>query len=224
MSGSADHSLAARLSLRWPPPFLRRYCYWKLRTDPVYAAVCGELMRAAPLPLLDLGCGMGLLAHFLREHGFAQPIRGVDLDASKIALAQQAAQGRISGVEFAAKDFREAGDWPAGHVTLLDVLQFIPAAEQRAFLAAVAGRVRSDGGMLIIRSGIREASWRFRITHLMDRFAKAVRWMAVPPIDYPDRALFAETLGGCGLAVEFRPLWGRTPFNNYLVIAGKSPR
>ncbi len=37
--------------------------------------------------LLDLGCGLGLFAHVLRQRGGGQPYLGVDVDAGKITRA-----------------------------------------------------------------------------------------------------------------------------------------
>ena len=41
--------------------------------------------------LLDLGCGVGLLAHALRQDGQTMDYRGVDNDAAKISRAQKVA-------------------------------------------------------------------------------------------------------------------------------------
>jgi hypothetical protein len=46
-----------------------------------------------------------------------------------------------------------------------------------------------------------------------------MRWMKSPPVWYPQRQQIEDTLRDAGLRVNFQPLWGRTPFNNWLVIA-----
>src|SRR5690606_8912123 len=55
------------------------YTLAKLRTDPLYPGVLAAL-RGSRAPLLDLGCGLGLLAHALRGDGQAMPYLGVDID------------------------------------------------------------------------------------------------------------------------------------------------
>ena len=50
-----------------------RYTKSKLRTDPLYDGVYREL-ESSPFPLLDIGCGLGLLAMYsararLGKHG-----------------------------------------------------------------------------------------------------------------------------------------------------------
>ena len=57
--------------------------YWyariKLATDPLYAGV-GAVLARTEEPVLDLGCGIGLLGHTLRAQGFSGDYRGVDID------------------------------------------------------------------------------------------------------------------------------------------------
>src|SRR5689334_22038669 len=69
--------------------------YWyvrcKLTVDPLYAGV-GAVLGKTSSPLLDLGCGIGLLAHTLRADGFTGAYVGVDNDAKKIAAAGTASE------------------------------------------------------------------------------------------------------------------------------------
>ena len=218
MPGSGDKALARRLADRFPSRFLRSYVYWKVRSDPVYRAVAGVLAAAKPLPLLDLGCGAGLLAHYLRECGFREPMHGVDLDEPKIAVARQISAQTEPTLTFDCCDFREVRTG-GGHVTMLDVLLFVPADQQAEMLSRIASFVHPEHGVLIVRSGIGDGSWRHRLTHGMDILAKLIRWMPVRPASYPSRELFSRVLEAAGFSVEFRPLWGRTPFNNHLIVA-----
>ncbi len=198
---------------------MREYTYWKVLTDPVYAAAWNVLGAAKALPLLDLGCGMGLLAFYLRDHGFSGAIHGVDFDTRKIVAANRVRAPEDAETTFESRDFRDVRRGTRGHVTFLDVLLYVRADEQAALLERAASWVAPDGGVLIIRSGIRDDSWRYRITHTMDILARLIRWMKSPPVEYPTRELFERVLGSCGFRVEFRPLWGRTPFNNHLIVA-----
>ena len=58
--------------------------------DPVYDAVLTELRGAPPLPILDIGCGPGLLAAVLRTGGLTAPIHGLDYDPRKTDAAREA--------------------------------------------------------------------------------------------------------------------------------------
>lgn len=207
----------AALNPRWHD-YNHHYVPAKLRSDPVYAAVVQELAGSA-LPLLDIGCGIGLLAFYLRESGHTMAITGCDYDAPKIACAQRmAAQGGYAGLTFMAGDARMGLPEFSGHVVILDILQFFTRAEQEALLRAAASRVAA-GCKLIIRSGLRDESLRFRITVAGDWLAKLTFWMKAAPVCYPDRDLFESVLGAAGLRVQIAPLWGGTPFNNHLIVA-----
>ncbi|HCT26300.1 MAG TPA: SAM-dependent methyltransferase, partial [Stenotrophomonas sp.] len=70
------------------------YTRGKLGSDPLYDGVLQHLPDDGQA-LLDLGCGLGLFAHVLRQRGGAQPYLGVDVDAGKITRAQRAAAGLL---------------------------------------------------------------------------------------------------------------------------------
>ena len=72
--------VAKRISNLYDIRSLRSYVYWKVRTDPAYDAVRDRLRGHENRSLIDIGCGVGLLAFYLREHGFDAPILGIDFD------------------------------------------------------------------------------------------------------------------------------------------------
>lgn len=205
-----------RIAGLYPGHWDRRYVPAKLKSDPLYAGVHAEL-RGSELPLLDLGCGLGLLAFYLREHGVTAAIQGLDYDPRKIAGARQAAdQGNYAAVVFDHHDARLGLPDHSGNVTILDILQFFQPAEQETLLRLAAERVAS-GGKLVIRSGLRDDSWRFKITVAGDLLAKATFWMKAAPTHYPSAGDFQRLLSPFG-RVRIAPLWGGTPFNNHLIV------
>ena len=213
-----DDGIAARVAARYPTHFLRSYVRTKVRTDPVYRAAL-ENLRDVHTPILDLGCGAGVLAFFLREHGLTVPIEGVDHDRRKIDVAE----GMVRSGErlrFRAGDVRDESGF-AGSVVLLDVLHYFTAEEQSRILRSVAGSV-APGGVAILRDAIRDHSWRFRVTWLAETFARTVRWLRAERLEFPT----LESISGMFPAEQFtrtvQPLWGRTPFNNYLLVFKRS--
>lgn len=193
----------------------RHYAAAKLRTDPLYTALARDL-RDSPLPLLDVGCGIGLSAFFLRAHAMEFPIHGLDYDARKIRSATRAAEAAgLAGVTFAQHDARNGLPAHQGNVCILDILQFFTLCEQETLLKSAAALV-PPGGMLLIRSGIRDDSRRFKVTVAGDLLAKATRWMKAPPTHYPTRDDFERILTDFG-RLEISPLWGKTPFNNHWI-------
>lgn len=191
---------------------MRSYVRWKVRADPAYDAVLRQV-RGRDEPLLDLGCGIGLLAFYLREHGVQTPIVGIDFDRRKVDVARRAAT-RYRDLEFIAGDARSA--LPERHnVVMLDLLHYLDA-ESRARILANVARTVPPGGIVVIRQGVRDASWRYRFTSAVDAVGRAIRWMKAEHLLYPTREEI--TAAFAGFDAEITPLWGRTPYNNYLFV------
>jgi 2-polyprenyl-3-methyl-5-hydroxy-6-metoxy-1,4-benzoquinol methylase len=203
---------------RWDYFYVRS----KLRSDPVYSAVVREI-AASELPVLDIGCGIGLLSQYLRATGHRAPVIGFDYDGRKITSAKFVAKrSGHQDLSFSAGDARSGLPEFSGHVVILDILQFFTHDEQNALLSAAAARV-APGGKLIIRSTLRDDSWRYRMTVFGDHFAKITSWMKAAPTWYPDAQQMREVLGNAAMDVRLQPLWGGTPFNNYFIIGAKPP-
>ena len=207
----------------WPESrFGNRWNYFytrsKLASDPLYPAVA-DALRGTTAPVLDLGCGLGLLAHTLREAGIAAGYRGVDIDAAKIAHAQRfAARAGLHDVAFEAMDLAHALPTHRGSVALLDVLQYVDTAAQVRILDAACAMV-APGGRLFVRSGLATPGWRQRVSAVADALAAHAGWMYSPPKRYPDEALLRGRLDAAGLRYEITPLSGNTPFNNWRIVA-----
>jgi 2-polyprenyl-3-methyl-5-hydroxy-6-metoxy-1,4-benzoquinol methylase len=208
--------LPRKLAAPFPTIWDRSYVSSKVKTDPLYGAVYEEL-HGSELPLLDLGCGLGLLAFYLRERGLHFPIRGLDYDPRKIDSAKRAANSLSHHeVAFSTHDAREGLPEHLGNVTILDILQFFTPREQETLLDLAASRV-VPGGKLVIRSALRDESWRFKVTVAGDILAKASFWMKAAPTHYPTSEDFERILSRYG-KVKIVPLWGGTPFNNHLIV------
>ncbi|MFD0740263.1 methyltransferase domain-containing protein [Lysobacter koreensis] len=198
------------------------YARSKLGSDPLYPGVC-DALRGSDAPLLDLGCGLGLLAHALRADGIGLPYRGVDNDAGKITRAQRAAaRSGLQAVEFETVDLARTLPRHQGSVAILDVLQFIaPDAQERTLDAAIAMLV--PGARLVIRTGLDDGGRRARITRAVDVFSRVLGWMNAGPRRYPDAEALRAKFAAAGLSAQFTPLYGNTPFNNWRIVATKSP-
>jgi 2-polyprenyl-3-methyl-5-hydroxy-6-metoxy-1,4-benzoquinol methylase len=84
---------------RWRAGYIRG----KIQYDPIYNAVF-EAVVDSKLPLWDGGCGIGLLAFYLRERGWRGPIIGTDLSDKKICLAKLVAERFYEGIDFSVGD------------------------------------------------------------------------------------------------------------------------
>lgn len=207
--------VAARVAAHFRHRGVREYARWKLRTDPVYDAVVARL-RGRTEPVFDVGCGIGLLALCLRAEGIDVPIVGIDSDERKIAVGSAALAG-IAGVQLRHGDAREF--FPPGHsVVLLDVLQYFTPAGRAGILKNAREAVPA-GGLLIVRSGLRDGSWRYRLTWTVDFLTRLVRWMSAERLRFPTREEIIGELDD--FSAEVTPCWGRTPYNNYLFVFRK---
>ncbi|OAI57821.1 hypothetical protein AYO49_01785 [Verrucomicrobiaceae bacterium SCGC AG-212-N21] len=194
----------------------------KVLTDPLYPAVW-EALHETREPLLDVGCGMGVLAFYLRERGWEAPCTCMDVDRQKIAVAQRIQHRWPGSIRFLAGDAAQGLPEHRGSVTFLDLLQYFSHEAQQFLLAEAASRVSEDG-VLIIRNAMVGTGGRHGITKVLDRVARWMRWMSVVPKDYPDRTNVCDTLAAQGLHGGFQPLWGRTPFHNWLGVFRRAPQ
>jgi 2-polyprenyl-3-methyl-5-hydroxy-6-metoxy-1,4-benzoquinol methylase len=213
---AAEHARAcARAASRFDELWLRLYAGKKLRSDPVFPAAF-DLLRSSREPLLDVGCGVGLLGFYLRERGFQPPIAGIDRDGRKIARARAVADRNYRGLEFIEQNAGEDIEH-SGSLALFDVLHYLRPNEQERLLARLVPQV-ALGGMLLIRDCPRDGNARFWLTYLAERFAQATTWNVRTPLHFPTRAAVAAHFSPNEFEHKIAPLWGGTPFNNHLFI------
>jgi len=201
--------VAGRLAARYPTPFLRAYVRSKIRIDPVYAAVF-ERIRGSKEPLHDVGCGVGILALYLRARGFEAPIHGIDHDERKIAIARRV----VPDADFELGDARSIET--AGTIVLLDLLHYFRSDVQARILTAAAATATT----VIVRDAVRDGSWRYRLTYVQETFSRAVRWLRAERLHFPTHEEVLRPF--TGFEAEVVPLYGRTPFNNYLFVFRRS--
>ena len=144
---------AAPFSLRrfarvFPNSHARWYVAVKVASDPLYPAVL-KVLRGTAAPLLDLGCGMGVLSFYLRAHGFNNTIQGVDYDPRKIAAAHHVQQATgAPGLLFSVGDARAglpagASAWPKRPTSRSS------AIAMRIIIARSCSRLHSSSGRLL---------------------------------------------------------------------------
>jgi 2-polyprenyl-3-methyl-5-hydroxy-6-metoxy-1,4-benzoquinol methylase len=207
--------IANRIADQFEGPWLQGYARGKLRRDPVFDAAF-DLLKGSSLPVLDVGCGIGLFEFYLRERGFLPPLVGIDFDASKIARAQHIAGRAYSDIEFRVGDVLATGNF-RGHVVLFDVLHYLPAKRQLALLEQLASHV-APGALCLVRATPRDTNWRFRFTQVQEFLLRACLWMKSSALHYSTIGDIVAPFRARGFACEARPLWGRTPFNSHFFV------
>jgi 2-polyprenyl-3-methyl-5-hydroxy-6-metoxy-1,4-benzoquinol methylase len=213
----SEHEPAcARVAAQFPQLWLRIYVKSKLRRDPIFR-VAYELFRGSGEPILDIGCGLGLLAFYLREHGCRQPILGLDVDARKTRQGSRIASRCYRDIDLRYQDVQESIPAFSGNIALFDVLHYLPLAQQTLLLSRLAQCV-APGGLLVIRDCPRDHGPRFWMTYVAEKFAQTVSWNLNTPLHFPSRERIAEAFNEIEFERESRPLWGTSPFNNQLFI------
>lgn len=196
----------------------RLHARWKLANDPAYAATA-DLLRPCALPLLDIGCGIGLLGQYLHAVGALAHYVGVDHDAHKIESAQEATRhgGFEQTMQLSCTDIATLPPIH-GHVALIDVLHYLPADRQLPLLQAATTHL-APHGVLVIRNVLCEPNWRFHATRLEEFFLYASGWISGGAQHYPTIDELRMPLEAAGLEVRITTLYGHTPYNSYLIVA-----
>jgi SAM-dependent methyltransferase len=214
-ASAATHEQAcARVAALFARPWLRHYVASKLRSDPVFRAAW-EMVRDSREPILDVGCGVGLLPFYLRERGFDHPIIGVDADARKVREARNVSRSRYTDLEFIEHDVSNPLPDFRGNVALLDLLHYLPPERQQSLLTELATSV-PPGAALLLRDCPRDDSARFWMTYAGEVFAQTISWNIGVPLHFPTRASINAPFHEQEFEREEVPAYGGTPFNNRL--------
>jgi len=202
-----DRSSRQRIAGFYDGLLQRGYVRGKLASDPVYAATAAAI-DGSSLPLLDIGCGIGLLGIYLHTQGHLPQYVGLDHDERKIHAGMVAV--RRAGLEQVMElRIADASAMPAmrGHIALLDMLHYLPQEAQQSLLRASVEHL-APGGMLIIRSVLRDASWRFHATRAEEVWLRLSRRIRGGAQHYPCIEELRRPLENAGLRMAVTPLFG----------------
>lgn len=191
----------------------RYYVAGKLAFDPVFGLVAG--LSGSFGRVLDVGCGRGQLGLFLHELGRAAEVTGLDSDARKIDVARSA----FPEAQFVVGDAAQLELPAADTILLVDVLHYLPLAEQDALLAAVT-RAVAPGGRVLVRELDADPSARSAITRFFEWCARKTGLNRGRATHYRPASDLTRTLESAGLACSVQGASENTPFANVLIVAG----
>jgi SAM-dependent methyltransferase len=212
-------------------PFAYNFARGKLRGDPVFRALLERGLLLDRGHILDLGCGQGLLAAWLKaallcyESGSwpqgwppapkPRSTRGIELMMRDVQRARAAlgpeceiSQGDIRSVEFGTTDA----------VVILDVLHYIGREEQLQVLKRVRAALPA-GGLLLLRIGDADGGLRFHYSQWVDKLVLLFRGHATVATHCRSAHQWRDLLRECGFGVEATPMSQGTRFANVLLIA-----
>jgi SAM-dependent methyltransferase len=192
------------------------YVAFKLRLDPIYAALVDETALGGDV--LDVGCGRGQASIFLAELGRARSVVGVDFDQDKIEVANFAAGG---SARFWVGDITVEPLPEADTILLLDVLHYLPLAAQDELLARVV-QVLRPGGYLVLRDVEQAHGASGSLTRTLERIG--VKWGANrgTELAFRDASQTLERLESLGLRVVTGASGAALELANRLVVAHKA--
>ena len=211
--------------------FAYHFARGKLRADPVYRTILELGLLLGRARVLDLGCGQGLLAAWLRaaercyERGswprtwppapMALSTRGIEMMARDVERAH-CALGSVS--EISQADIRSTAFGTVDAVVILDVLHYMCPQAQLDVLQRVRAAL-PPRGLLLLRVGDAAGGLRFRYGQWSDRLVMFLRGHSVATQYCRSVAQWRGLLRECGFDSEARPMSQGTPFANVLLIA-----
>lgn len=214
--------------------FAWHFARGKLGGDPVFVGMLAHGLIPPRARILDIGCGQGLLAAWLRaatvlQHQGNWPptlppapdpiaIHGIELMARDVARARAALDNNDRmAVRFTVGDMREVDFGQADAVVILDVLHYVDIAAQDAILRRVRDAL-SPNGRLLLRIGDADGGWAFRFSVWVDQAVTFVRGHRHAPLHCRPLSAWQATLAELGFDVRTIPMNQGTPFANILLV------
>jgi SAM-dependent methyltransferase len=212
--------------------------YWargKLKHDPAFEGLIMNGLISDNAHVLDLGCGRGLLAAWLlaaermhREGRWTGRIRpptglrfhGIELVGREPACGNQALQPIYGDdrVALFAGDMRAFEAPGADTVVILDVLHYVPYADQDRLLDRIRASLGS-GGVFITRVGDARGGLRFRFSQLVDRCISFIQGHRLSRMWCRPLADWVHALERRGYVVQALPMSAGTPFANVMIVS-----
>ncbi|MBI3552384.1 MAG: glycosyltransferase [Elusimicrobia bacterium] len=170
--------------------------------------------------VLDVGCGHGLFAHRMAAGSPERQVAGWDPDARKLALARRHLPA-LPNLRFLPEPaFPVLTQIDA--VTVVDVLQYLPAAEKDSFVRRCRDRL-APGGLLLIKEIDTRPMWKYAWTRLQESLALALGLTRTPSgskrLYFEPAQRHLERLASLGFAVRVLTPRTRLPYP-HVIIAG----
>jgi 2-polyprenyl-3-methyl-5-hydroxy-6-metoxy-1,4-benzoquinol methylase len=172
-------------------------------------------------PVLEVGCGHGLLSLLLALGSPRRQVTGIDVDEGKLAAARAAAVAGGLAATFAPAEDGELPAGPWGGIAIVDVLYLLADADQRALLRACAEAL-APGGTLVVKEMAPLPRWKATWNTVQETAAVKILGITagedftfLPPAD------LAGAMAGGGLTVTDRPVHRGYPHPHHLLVGRK---
>ena len=214
------HSVTVRRIIRaYDDPIVRAYCwvrFWILRQR-----FLDEIGQYLPLtgPVLDIGCGFGLFSLYYASTGPRRFVRGLDLNARRIALARRAAARLgLDNVAYEAGDARDfKGDGEESAAYMLDIVHHVPPARVPPLLRALR-RSLPVGGRLLVKDVDTRPVLKRWFTWWLDR-----AMAPTTPVHYWSAEALTQALTEAGFEVHRHLMVDLLPYPHVLYVCQARP-
>jgi SAM-dependent methyltransferase len=152
MTSPGGRDVVRRIIRAYDDPVVRAYGW--IRFGILRQRFLDEIGQYLPAsgPVLDIGCGFGLFSLYYAMTAPGRFVRGVDVNARRIALARRAAArlglGNVAYEVGDARDFK--GDVEVTAAYMLDIVHHIPPAAVPPLLRELR-RSLAPGGTLVVK-------------------------------------------------------------------------
>lgn len=204
----------SRIISAYDDRIVRAYCWARFRI--LRQRFLDEIGQYLPSRgrVLDIGCGFGLFSLYYAQVFPRLTLRGLDINARRIALAQRAA-GRLglSNVTYELGDavaFR-ADDVYAG-AYMLDIVHHIPEETVRPLLEQLLKGL-GPGGRLVIKDVDTRPRYKRWFTHCLDRLMDPKT-----PVRYWGGEELESLLVEVGFRVRRQPMVDYLPYPHLLYV------
>lgn len=168
---------------------------------------------------LVLGCGYGLFDLMMGLKWPEKPLRGLDINESRLMAARKAAARlglQHNTFEYADLSLPDAHLGACDEILLLDILHHVPPAAQED-LVRKSYAALSEGGIMVVKDIHREAPFKLFFTWALDMIMTLFE-----PVYYRDRRDFVAMFEAAGFTVTTRYMTDPLPYPHILYVCRKT--
>src|ERR687888_2343350 len=179
-------------------PVVRAYCWARfLVLRQRFLEEIGQYLPAAG-PVLDIGCGFGLFSLYYAATAPGRLVRGLDVNARRIAMARRAAQRLgLDNVVYEHGDARNfKGDTEVAAAYMLDIVHHVPPATVPPLLGQLR-RALAPGGLLLVKDVDTRPAPKRWFTWALDKALSPAS-----PVCYWSAEALTVALGAAGFTVR----------------------
>lgn len=164
--------------------------------------------------ILDVGCGYGLLSHYLALTDSRRRVTGIEYDPVLVARARQTV---LPGerLDFAGGDARAMPLPPCDAVVLCDLLHHLPARGQEHILREAAAAL-VPGGQIVVKDIEAESTFWYFWNLFHDRVLRLSG-----PTHHRTARAWADFLSSCGLSVSVVRHFRHLLYHHIIVVASR---